>query len=310
MAATLPAETPIAVGEEVAAAVADGRPVLALESTIITHGLPKPRNLDLALELEDQLRAAGVVPATIGVYAGLPTVGLTKGQIELLATADDVVKASVRDLPLAVATGRHAGTTVALTSYLAVAAGVRVFATGGLGGVHRGASETYDESADLPTLARTPITVVCAGVKSILDVGATLERLETLGVTLAAYRTRRFPGFYVTDSGFTVDWQVDTPDEVAATMTAADALGLKSGIVVANPVPEADQLDPAVHDEVLTRALEAAAQEGVRGKAVTPFLLDYFQRATSGESLEANIRAVRNNVALAAEIAQAWARRG
>jgi pseudouridine-5'-phosphate glycosidase len=242
--------------------------------------------------------------------AGRATVGLDAGQLEVLASADDVAKAGIRELPLAVAAGRHAATTVASTAALARASGIRVFATGGIGGVHRRAAETFDESADLAALATTPITVVCAGVKSILDVPATLERLETLGVTVVGYGTRRFPGFYVVDSGSELEWSVAWPVEVAAVMQAADGLGLRSAVIVANPVPVDQQLDPATHDALLAGALEAARQAKIGGKAVTPFLLDHIYRASGGASLEANVAAVRNNVAVAAEIARAWSARG
>jgi pseudouridine-5'-phosphate glycosidase len=300
------ARLPLIVAPEVQAALDAGRPVVALESTIISHGLPRPRNLEVAAELEAMLRAAGVVPATVGVLAGQPTVGLDQEQLETLATAADVAKVGVRELPLAVAASRHAATTVASSAALARLAGIRVLATGGIGGVHRRASETFDESADLPTLARTAITVVCAGVKSILDVPATLERLETLGVTVVGYRTLRFPGFYVADSGHDLDWAVSDPDEIAEVMRAADRLGLANAIVIANPVPVEHQLDPVTHDALLADALAAADREGVHGKAVTPFLLDHVYVASGGASLEANIWAVRNNVALAARIARAW----
>lgn len=300
----------IVTSEEVAGAHADGRPVVALESTIISHGLPRPRNLEVAVELEARLRGAGVVPATIGVVGGVVRAGLDGAELERLATRTDVVKASVRDLPAAVATGADAATTVAATAWIAHLAGIRVFATGGLGGVHRGAAGTFDESADLPTLARTPITVTCAGVKSILDVPATLERLETLGVTVVGYRTDRFPGFYLTDSGHPMDWRADTPGQVADMMTAADSLGLGSAIVVANPLPESEQLDPDLHERILTEALAEAERRGITGKPVTPFLLDHFQRTSAGASLEANVRAVRRNVDVAAEIATAWAGSG
>jgi pseudouridine-5'-phosphate glycosidase len=297
----------LTVAPEVAEALADRRAVVALESTIISHGLPRPRNLEVALELEAMLRAAGVVPATVGAPEGRPTVGLSPAQLEILATADDVAKVGVRELPLAVAARRNAATTVASTAALARLAGIRVFATGGIGGVHRRAAETFDESADLAALARTAITVVCAGVKSILDVPATLERLETLGVTVVGYRTLRFPGFYVADSGNDIDWAAWEPEEIVAAMRAADGLGLGAAIVVANPVPLEHQLDPQTHDALLKEALEAADRRGVRGKAVTPFLLDHIYVASGGASLEANIWAVRNNVALAARIARAWA---
>jgi pseudouridine-5'-phosphate glycosidase len=302
--------TEITLGREVDAALTEGRPVVALESTIISHGLPRPRNLLVARGLEEQLRAAGVVPATVGVVAGQATVGLDAEQLEVLAFADDVAKAGVRELPLAVAAGRHAATTVASTACLARAAGVRVFATGGIGGVHRRAAATFDESADLAALATTPISVVCAGVKSILDVPATLERLETLGVTVVGYGTRRFPGFYLVDSGSELEWSVAGPVEVAEVMKAADGLGLRSAVIVANPVPVDHQLDPATHEALLAGALEAARRAKIGGKAVTPFLLDHIYRASGGASLEANLAAVRNNVAVAAEIARAWSERG
>jgi len=299
----------IVKSEEVDVALRDGRGVVALESTIISHGLPRPRNLEVAVELEGRLRAAGVVPATVGVVGGVVRVGLSGEELERLATRDDLLKAGVRDLPSAVVSGADAATTVAATSWVAHLAGIRVFATGGLGGVHRGAAATYDESADLPTLARTPITVICAGVKSILDVPATLERLETLGVAVVGYRTDRFPGFYLTDSGHPVDQRADSPETVAAMMAAADDLSLDSAIIVANPLPEARQLDPELHERLLTEALAAAERAGVTGKPVTPFLLDHFQRASAGASLEANIHAVRGNVDVAAAIATAWAKR-
>jgi len=296
----------LTVAPEVQAALAEGRPVVALESTIISHGLPRPRNLEVAMELEAMLRAAGVVPATVGAPGGRPTVGLDPTQLEILATASDVAKVGVRELPLAVAASRHAATTVASTATLARLAGIRVFATGGIGGVHRRCSETFDESADLGALARTAITVVCAGVKSILDVPATLERLETLGVTVLGYGTLRFPGFYVADSGIGIEWSVSDPDEIVAVMRAADGLLLKSAIVIANPVPFEHQLDPVLHDALLEEALAAAESQGIHGKAVTPFLLDQVYVASGGASLEANIWAVRNNVVLAARIARAW----
>ncbi len=297
---------PIRVAPEVQAALDANHPVVALESTIISHGLPRPRNLEVALELEAMLRAAGVVPATVGVAAGQPTVGLDAAQLETLATASDVAKVGVRELPLAVASSRHAATTVASTATLARLAGIRVFATGGIGGVHRRFNETFDESADLTALSRTAITVVCAGVKSILDVPATLERLETLGITVLGYRTLRFPGFYVADSGNDLEWSASGPDEIVAVMRAADRLSLASAIVVANPVPEEHQLDPQAHAALLADALAVAEREGIRGKAVTPFLLDQIYLASRGDSLEANIWAVRNNVALAARIAREW----
>jgi pseudouridine-5'-phosphate glycosidase len=294
----------IRIADRVREAIAAGRPVLALESTILTHGLPRPRNREVGLETEALVREAGVEPATIGVVDGVPTVGLDEGGIERLCASDAVVKASARDLPVARARRLDAGTTVAATAWLAHRAGIRVFSTGGLGGVHRGATETFDESADLPSLAVTPITVVSAGVKSILDIGATLERLETLGITVVGYRTDRYPGFYVADSGYPVPARVESAAEAAAVARSRDELGLASAVLVANPVPEAGQLDPAVHDRVLAEALAAADAAGVTGHDTTPFLLDFVQRATGGRSLEVNLAVYRGNARLGAEIAR------
>jgi pseudouridine-5'-phosphate glycosidase len=299
----------LVVSEEVRAALDAGRAVVALESTIIAHGLPRPRNLQVALELEDTVRREGAVPATIAVLDGRPHVGLDKEQLERVANEDGIRKLGHRDLPLAVAAGASGATTVSATAQLAALAGLRVFATGGLGGVHREWTVTQDESADLGLLARTRITVVCAGVKSILDVPATLQRLETLGVAVAGYGTDRFPGFYLSDSGHPVDWKLDTPEQVAEVMRAQDALAAAdTALIVANPVPEAEQLDPALHARVLADALHACETEGITGQAVTPFLLGYLVRHTDGASLEANLAAVRGNVRLAARIASAWAR--
>jgi pseudouridine-5'-phosphate glycosidase len=296
------------LSEPVRRALDAGGAVVALESTIIAHGLPRPRNLAVARELEAAVRAAGALPATIAVLDGEPRIGLDEEGLQRIATAD-MAKLSVRDLPLAAARKADGATTVAATAHLAAGAGIRVFATGGLGGVHRGARESWDESADLLALAGTPITVVAAGVKSILDVGATLERLETLGVSVAGWRTSRFPGFYLTDGGFELDWRVDSADEVAAAMAAADALGIDGALVVANPVEAAEQLDPGEHERVLAEGLERARAAGVSGKAVTPFLLDHLHRATDGRSLEVNIAVARGNASVAGAIAAAWAAR-
>ncbi|NMO92733.1 pseudouridine-5'-phosphate glycosidase [Actinomycetospora sp. TBRC 11914] len=302
---------PVSVSEEIRAAVADGRPVVALESTILTHGLPRPRNLEVAREAEALLRSRGVVPATIGVVDGRPTVGLTDPELERLSTTPDVAKVSIRDLPVALARGGHGGhgghggTTVAATAFLAVRAGIGVFATGGLGGVHRGAATTFDESADLVALSALPVLVVSAGVKSILDVGATLERLETLNVTVLGYGTDAFPGFYVRDSGFGVPARVETPAEAAAVVRARDALGLRSAVLLANPVDADAQLDVAEHDRVLEEALGDAGTEGVTGQATTPFLLERMRRSTAGRSLEVNLAVYRGNVALGGEVAVA-----
>ncbi len=297
----------LAIAREVRDAVAAGEPVLALESTIFTHGLPRPRNLDVALEAEARVRALGVVPATIGVVDGRPTVGLSPAEIERLSTSAGVVKASVRDLPVAVVKGLSAGTTVAATAHLAVQAGLQVFSTGGLGGVHRGAPETFDESADLPTLAGLPLVVVSAGVKSILDIPLTLERLETLNLAVVGYRTTDYPGFYIADSGHDLEYSVDSPAEVAAIVRSRDGLGISSTLLVANPVPADRQLDPALHDDVLGRALAAADAAGVSGHDTTPFLLDFLQRETQGRSLDVNVEVYRGNVELGARIALALA---
>jgi pseudouridylate synthase len=294
------------IAPEVAEALAGGRPVVALESTLISHGLPRPRNLEVARAVEAAVRDAGAVPATIAVVAGEARVGLDAAALEVVAAGDGVVKCGVRDLAPVAARHGHGATTVAATAHLAVRAGIRLFATGGLGGVHRGAAESWDVSADLETLARTRIVVVCSGVKSILDVGATLERLETLGVTVLGYATDSFPGFYLTDSGHPVPWRVDTADEVAAVVRAREELGLADrSVVVANPLAPDQQLDPRLHDEVLAAGLSGAEREGVTGKDVTPFLLDWFHRETGGASLDVNVRLVVRNAALAARIAVA-----
>jgi pseudouridine-5'-phosphate glycosidase len=296
----------IRYGQHVRQALDAGLPLVALESTIISHGLPRPRNLTIAREIEQTVRDHGAVPATIGMIDGEVIVGLADDELVRLATADGVHKLSVRDLAVAAVAGVDGATTVAATAALAAQAGIELFATGGIGGVHRGAAETYDESADLTALSRTPVMVVCAGVKSILDVGATLERLESLGVTVVGYRTRRFPGFYLTDSGHDLDWSLDSPAELAAVLRARRAQGVRSGaVVVANPLPPADQLDPALHDRLLTEGLAGLEREGVTGKAVTPYLLAHFHAESAGASLEANIRIILRNATLAAQIAAA-----
>jgi pseudouridine-5'-phosphate glycosidase len=298
----------VIVHPEVSDALRAGRGVVALESTLIAHGLPRPDNLRVAREAEAAVRAAGAVPATIAVVHGAVRVGLDDDALSAIALGADVVKAGVRDLAPAVARGADAATTVASTAHLAARAGIAVFATGGLGGVHRGARDSWDESADLTTLAQTRIALVCAGVKSILDVGATLERLETLNVTVLGYRTDAFPGFYLSDSGHGVGWRVESPSEVAAVMRARDDLGLdRRAIVVANPLPADEQLDPALHDRVLREGLQAVAAGGVTGRDATPFLLDRFHRETGGASIDVNIRLVLRNARLAGEIAVAAA---
>jgi pseudouridine-5'-phosphate glycosidase len=296
----------IRYGEHVLRARRDGRPVVALESTIISHGLPHPDNIRVAGEIEQAVRDNGAVPATIGMIDGEVIVGLEAAQVERLASAEAVAKLSVRDLAIAAARRADGATTVAATSAIAAAAGIGVFATGGLGGVHREANVTYDESADLTALARTPIVVVCAGVKSILDVGATLERLETLGVSVAGYRTHRFPGFFITDGGFDLDWQLDSPQQVADFIRARTDQGVaESALVLANPLPADEQLDPALHDRTLASGLNLLAEQNITGKAVTPFLLGHFHSSTEGKSLAVNIRIILRNAALAAQIAVA-----
>jgi len=297
--------TPFAVSEPVAQALQEGRPVVALESTIISHGLPRPRNHEAALEFEQLLTDVGVTPATIAVLDGVPQIGLDADGVRRIAD-EEMAKASVRDLPILAARRASGATTVAATAHLAALAGVRVFATGGLGGVHRGASESFDESADLSTLAVTPITVVSAGVKSVLDIAATLERLETLSVPVVGYRTKRFPSFWLTESQHELDWSVESAAEIAAIMKSQDELGHGQGIVVANPIPREQQWDPEEHDRVLATALAAADEAGMHGKAVTPFLLSYIVEASGGRSLEVNLDLARNNVRLAAQIATEW----
>lgn len=300
----------IQIAPEVEEALRAGRAVVALESTIISHGLPRPDNLSIAAEIEGAVRAEGAVPATIAVVDGIVRIGLDESALRTIATSDDVVKVSHRDVATMVARGGHGATTVASTSHLAALVGIEVFATGGLGGVHREARDSWDESADLTTLANTPITVVSAGVKSILDVPATLERLETLNVAVLGFGTDRFPGFYLTDSGYDVDWRVDDPAEVAEVMAARRELGTGlSALVVVNPLPEDRQVDPMLHERVLIEGLAAAETAGIRGKDATPFLLAHFHAATGGESLRANIEIILNNAALSARIAVAAAAR-
>jgi len=290
---------------EVQAALSKGSPIVALESTIISHGLPRPRNLEAAKEFEEILRAKGVTPATIAILDGVPRIGLDSEGVKRIAN-EDLAKASVRDIPILAAKKASGATTVAATAHLASLAGIRVFATGGLGGVHREAIDTFDESADLSTLAVTPITVVSAGVKSVLDIAATLERLESLSVPVIGYKTTEFPAFWLTRSGYTLDWSLDSAAEIALAMKAQDELGHGQGMVIANPIPESKQWDPAEHDRVLEIAFAAAKKAGVTGKAVTPFLLGFIVEESKGKSLEVNLDLARNNVSVAADIAKAW----
>jgi pseudouridylate synthase len=292
---------------EVSDALAAGRPVVALESTIISHGLPRPDNLRVAREIEEAVRSGGAVPATIAIIGGEPHIGLDEAAMRLIAESNAVVKVSVRDIAVLAARAGDGGTTVASTAHLAAAAGITVFATGGLGGVHRGAHDSWDESADLTTLSRTDVLVVCAGVKSILDVAATLERLETLNVGVIGYRTDRFPGFYLADSGHPVGWRVETPAQVADVLRARRRLGTDGyGLILANPIAPGDEMDRALHDRVLAAGLAAAETKDVRGKDVTPFLLDFFHRETHGASVAANVALVLSNARLAAQVAAAF----
>jgi pseudouridine-5'-phosphate glycosidase len=298
---------PFVCSPEVQAALDAGKPVVALESTIISHGLPRPQNLEAAKEFEEILRSAGVTPATIAILDGVPQIGLDAVGVERIAN-EDLTKASVRDIPILAARKESGATTVAATADLASLAGIRVFATGGLGGVHRGANTTFDESADLSTLAVTNITVVSAGVKSVLDIAATLERLESLSVPVIGWQTKEFPAFWLTKSGLTIDWSLESTDQIAQVMKSQDELGHGQGIVIANPIPEELQWDPAEHDRVLQIAFKAAEAAGISGKAVTPFLLGFIVEESRGRSLEVNLDLARNNVRLAGEIAKSWSR--
>jgi pseudouridine-5'-phosphate glycosidase len=293
----------VRVAERIQRALAENRPVVALESTIISHGLPYPENLTAAKEFEQILIDAGVEPATIAVIDGIPTVGLEADQVELLARGD-MAKASVRDLGILRAKGLSGATTVAATAFIAAKTGISVFATGGLGGVHRDFSETFDESADLSELAKVSIVVVAAGVKSVLDIAATLERLETLSVQVAGYKTKDFPSFWLPTSGHELDWSVDSPAEAAQALLAARQSGLVSALLLANPVPKEQAWEKIEHDRVLTKALQSAKDSGVRGKAVTPFLLEYIVKESGGRSLQVNLDLVRNNIRVASEVAK------
>ena len=297
-------EKAIKLSAEVSAAIKAGKPIVALESTIISHGLPRPSNLEVALECERIVRDAGAVPATIALLDGKILVGLERSELEEIANRDDISKASIRDLAIIIAQGKSAATTVAATAHIAALAGIHVFATGGLGGVHRGANESFDESADLTALANVDMTMICAGVKSILDVPATLERLETLAISLVGYKTTAFPGFYLTDSGYTLEHRVDSPAEIAAIIKARKEVGtLNKALVVANPVVK--EMDKARHDEILKSGLEKAEQQGVVGKNVTPFLLEHFHTTSKGVSLAINTEIIKANCLLGAQIAVA-----
>ncbi len=295
----------ISCSSEVTEALSSGTPVVALESTIISHGLPRPENARVAGAVEDIVRSRGAVPATIAILDGTIHVGLDADQLDQVANRDDIIKVSVRDLATVTARSSSGATTVAATSHIAHLVGISMFATGGLGGVHREARDTWDESADLTTLGNTPVTVVCAGVKSILDVAATLERLETLNVGVVGFGSSDFPGFYLTDSGHALDWSVFDVNEVADIISMRSALHIPSALIVANPLPLEDQLDPDLHDAVLADGQRLAGERGISGKDVTPFLLDHFHRSTHGASLVANEKIILRNAELAARIAVA-----
>lgn len=289
---------------QVSAAIAAGTPIVALESTIISHGLPRPSNLLVAQECESIIRARGAVPATIALLDGVVHIGLEASELDAIANRDDISKASSRDLAIIIAQGKSAATTVAATAHIAAIAGIKVFATGGLGGVHRGANESFDESADLTALSQLDMTVVCAGVKSILDVHATLERLETLAIGIVGYKTNRFPGFYLTDSGFEIEHRVDSAEEIAAIIKARGQVATSNhALIVTNPVEK--QMDKARHDEILATGMANAARDGIDGKYVTPYLLEHFHTASKGESLAINTDIIKSNCALAADIAMA-----
>ena len=297
------------VAPEVREALAAGRPVVALESTIISHGMPYPKNVETALLVEQTIRDNGAVPATIAVIGGRLKAGLSREEIEYLGKAGrSVAKASRRDLPALVARGADGATTVATTMIIAHMAGIRIFATGGIGGVHRGAEVTMDISADLEELAQTPVMVVCAGAKSILDLGLTLEYLETKGVPVLGYGTEELPAFYTRQSGFRVDYRVDSPEELAAIYRAQRDMDYRGGMLVTNPIPAEYAMDKAVIDKAIDEALRAAGEQGVRGKETTPFLLAKVVELTGGDSLESNIKLVLNNAALAAKTAACLSR--
>jgi len=292
----------IKFSKEVEAAIVLKKPIVALESTIISHGLPRPRNLIVAKEVEEIVRSTGAVPATIAIIDGEIHVGLEEDELDRIANEDGVVKASTRDLAVLGASKKSAATTVAATAHIAAMAGISVFATGGLGGVHRG--DGFDESADLRSLSITPIVLVCAGVKSILNVEATLERLETLAVPVLGYRTNKFPGFYLTESGFEIEHRVESPEEIAAIWNQRESVNTAyTAIVVTNPVK--NELDRTLHDTLLTNGLAAASAAHITGKAITPFLLEYFHRVSEGKSLDVNVEIIKSNSKLAAEIALA-----
>ena len=295
----------IEIKPEVKEALEKGQAVVALESTIIAHGMPYPKNVETALAVEDVIRKNGAVPATIAIIKGVIKVGLTPEEIEYLGTAEGVLKVSRRDFPYCMARKMDGATTVAGTMMAAAMAGIKVFVTGGIGGVHRGAGETHDISADLEELAQTPVAVVCAGAKSILDLGLTLEYLETKGVPVIGYRTKTLPAFYTYESDFSVDYRMDTPKEIADAINAQREMGYPGGMLITDPIPKEYAMPKPVIDAAIEKALKEANEQGIKGKATTPFLLARVCELTGGESLKSNIKLVLNNVALAAQIAAA-----
>lgn len=292
---------------EVQQALKEGKPVVALESTIIAHGMPHPQNIETALEIEEIIRDNGAVPATIGIIDGKIKVGLTKEEVEFLGKSDEVVKVSRRDLPVVLAEKRHGATTVAGTMIAADLAGIKIFVTGGVGGVHRGAEASFDISADLEELKKTSVAVIAAGAKSILDLGLTLEKLETFGVPVLGYQTEELPAFYSRHSGFSVDYKLESPEHTADILKAKWELGLEGGVLIANPVPEADEIEYSLINQKIEQALSEAEAKGIKGKELTPFLLDRIKEITDGQSLETNIALVRNNALVGAKIAKEFA---
>lgn len=298
----------VVTSQEVKEALENGKPVVALESTIISHGMPYPKNVETALRVEEIIRENGAVPATVGIIGGVLKAGLTKEEIDYMGKAPDVAKVSRRDIPYIVSMKKDGATTVASTMIIADMAGIKIFATGGIGGVHRGAETTMDISADLEELAATDVAVVCAGAKSILDIGLTLEYLETKGVPVFGYGTKELPAFYTRKSGFPVDYRIDTPEEMAAVLKTKWSLGLHGGALIANPIPENYSMDEAFITKVIEDAVVEANEKGIKGKETTPFLLAKIKEITGGDSLESNIQLVYNNAEVAAKVAVAYSK--
>lgn len=296
----------VVTSQEVKEALENGKPVVALESTIISHGMPYPKNVETALRVEEIIRENGAVPATIGIIGGVLKAGLTKEEIDYMGKTKDVAKVSRRDIPFIVAEKKDGATTVASTMIIAAMAGIKIFATGGIGGVHRGAETTMDISADLEELASTDVAVVCAGAKSILDIGLTLEYLETKGVPVFGYGTDELPAFYTQKSGFPVDYRIDTPEQMATVLKTKWSLGLHGGALIANPIPDAYSMDEALITKVIEDAVKEAKEKGIKGKDTTPFLLAKIKEITGGDSLESNIQLVYNNAEVAAKVAAAY----